>query len=85
MLAVSERPPNRTSLPSLQRHLSEILGSLNGEYLCASGNNDNIDTVVQQIKGVREQAGKGNRKSTKMAGFSKETVLPQLIRVLESG
>jgi colanic acid biosynthesis glycosyl transferase WcaI len=66
-------------------HLSEILSSLNGEYLHASASNDDIDTVVQQIKVVRERAGKGNRNITKITNFSKETVLPELIHVLESG
>ena len=82
-------------------HVSEILQALNGELPCGSAEHGEVDRVVEQIvaakkRVVRPNAEKSERtyvrcymneaRGTAWAnGFSKETLLPRLVEVLEGG
>ena len=67
-------------------HLSEILIALNGEYHHFSAAHGDVDLVVQHIKHARQQPAVPDRKVPVrvLSNFSKETVLPRLIGVLEA-
>jgi hypothetical protein len=67
-------------------HVSELLDCLSNEYPIASVAHGEVDRVVQQIEGVRQQAKFGTHRSSPQARalFSKEVLLPRLIHDLES-
>ena len=67
-------------------HLSEVLDSINHDYPCAAAAHGEVDRVVEQIDRIRRQSGSVNRQPPARARalFSKEALLPRLIRELES-
>ena len=67
-------------------HLSETLDAINHEYWRASVGHGEVDRVVQQIESVRRPSGVASQQTLLRARtlFSKEALLPRLIRELES-
>ncbi len=67
-------------------HLSEILNSLNGDYLHATAAHGASDQVVHEITQVRMKLMDGKRQvpAQALSEFSKNTVLPKLIGILEA-
>ncbi|MDB6112853.1 MAG: putative glycosyl transferase [Pedosphaera sp.] len=67
-------------------HLSEILAALDGEYVSRSAAHGKVEKIAAAIREVRQQSGNLNREvPTQVRSlFSKEAILPKLVRVLES-
>lgn len=66
-------------------HISEILQALNGELPCGSAEHGEVDRVIEHIvaskKGMVQPDEERGMSLAK--GFSKETLLPRLVAVLE--
>ena len=67
-------------------HLSEMITALDGKHLCSCAGHGEVQAVVQSILRLRDQSVQGNRQipSDICVHFSKETILPQLLNILES-
>jgi putative colanic acid biosynthesis glycosyltransferase WcaI len=66
-------------------HLSEMLDGFDHEYPCAAVAHGEVDKVLQQIDRLRRQSSLASRSTPLRVRslFSKETLLPKLIEVLE--
>jgi glycosyltransferase involved in cell wall biosynthesis len=67
-------------------HVSEILRQFNGQLLAGRARHGDVSQVVQNILGLKESGVRPSREKCLplAAQFSKETLLPRLVKVLES-
>jgi len=67
-------------------HLSEMIVALDGKHLCCSAGHGQVEDVVRSIISLREQSGRAIREVPIRVSsrYSKETILSQLLTVLES-
>jgi colanic acid biosynthesis glycosyl transferase WcaI len=67
-------------------HLTEILGTLPEQSLCAIAAHGEVERVVEHIQWVRRESATADRRSLSPVGapFSREALLPKLVAELES-
>jgi colanic acid biosynthesis glycosyl transferase WcaI len=67
-----------------ETHVSELAGKMQGEYPSYSATHGDVEAVVKHVMEAQENSKVNERRAPQIAStFSKETLLPSLIKLLE--